>query len=31
MDAWRNVRVSGDALRRLAGAPEDETAEAGIP
>ena len=29
MDSWRNVRVSGDALRRLAGGPEaDETAGA---
>lgn len=27
-DTWRNVRLSGDALRRLAGAPSDELAEA---
>lgn len=28
LDAWRNVRVSGEALRRLAGARSDELAEA---
>lgn len=28
LDAWRNVRVSGEALRRLAEAPSDEMTEA---
>jgi len=28
LDTWRNVRVSGEALRRLAGAPSGEMAEA---
>lgn len=27
LDTWRNVRLSGDALRRLAGAPADALAE----
>ena len=28
LDTWRNVRLSGDAIRKLAAAPSDETAEA---
>lgn len=31
LDAWRNVRVSGDALRRLAGGESGETGTAGEP